>query len=81
LLRKQNWRCMICSKEQPKKAQSKKVRLKIDHDHRTGQVRGLLCHTCNAGLGMFKDNIELLHRAIMYLGQISHTSRIAHGGT
>jgi len=72
---------MICSKEQPKKAQSKKVRLKIDHDHRTGQVRGLLCHTCNAGLGMFKDNIELLHRAIMYLGQISHTSRIAHGGT
>lgn len=39
----------------------------VDHSHKTGKVRGLLCMTCNSGLGMFKDNPELLEKAIEYL--------------
>jgi len=40
----------------------------IDHDHQTGEVRGLLCQFCNSGLGYFRDNSENLRRAILYLG-------------
>jgi hypothetical protein len=39
----------------------------IDHDHGTGVVRGILCHRCNVGMGLFKDNIDVMKRAIRYL--------------
>lgn len=39
----------------------------IDHDHRTDEVRGLLCKTCNWGLGHFKDSPTLLREAAEYL--------------
>ena len=41
----------------------------IDHCHKTGMVRGVLCHTCNCGLGHFKDDIDLLNKAKKYLKQ------------
>ena len=41
--------------------------LHIDHNHQTGKVRGLICTSCNTGLGKFKDNIELLTNALKYL--------------
>ena len=58
---KQNGKCAICGTE------LESDYLHIDHDYETGDVRGLLCGNCNKGLGMFKDNIEYLKRAIQYL--------------
>lgn len=39
----------------------------LDHDHKTGKLRALLCLHCNVGLGHFKDNPELLNKAAAYL--------------
>jgi len=39
----------------------------VDHDHQTGDTRGILCHRCNLGLGHFKDNLETMRKAIEYL--------------
>lgn len=41
--------------------------LEVDHDHKTEQIRGLLCSSCNLGLGKFYDNEVLLRRAADYL--------------
>lgn len=51
----------------------------VDHDHATGQVRGILCSTCNVGIGMFKDNPEYLHQAEMYLLGDTGTRSIGEG--
>ena len=51
--------CAICKEATEK--------LFIDHDHKTGEVRGLLCHYCNTGIGLFRDDPERLKSAIEYL--------------
>lgn len=43
--------------------------LSVDHCHKTGSVRGLLCTNCNQGIGHFFDKIELLENAIKYLNK------------
>ena len=47
----------------------------VDHDHRTGKVRAILCEPCNGGLGLFKDNPEIIRRAIAYLGRAKDKAR------
>lgn len=52
--------------------------LVIDHCHTTNKVRGLLCQACNSGIGQFKDSLDLLDAAKVYVGKhqnISMTSR------
>ena len=39
----------------------------VDHDHISGEFRGHLCHNCNRGIGIFKDDKDRMMRAIFYL--------------
>ena len=57
-------RCMICGEQ---------LRLVIDHNHHTGELRGLLCYSHNAGLGMFQDSPELLEKAANYLRETGYS--------
>lgn len=61
--------CAICLQPETRKdpKNDRICRLCIDHCHKTDKVRELLCHGCNTGIGKFKDDIELLNRAIAYL--------------
>ena len=62
LFKQQNNKCAICNKEF-----SDELKAFVDHDHITNQVRGLLCTHCNTLLGMSKDSVEILSKAIKYL--------------
>lgn len=59
--------CAICKTTEPTGHGKKNGRFSVDHDHETGEVRGLLCHACNVALGSFKDNVEILKNAIFYI--------------
>ena len=63
LVEQQGGNCAIC-KQPPRTV---KKRLGVDHDHETGERRGLLCLHCNTGIGFFKDNPDWLRAAAEYL--------------
>ncbi len=63
MLAAQGGGCAICHEP----ASSDGRGLHVDHDHETGRVRGLLCNSCNHGLGKFRDDPALLRAAIKYL--------------
>ena len=69
---KQQEKCDICggsdfAGSRNNKHLGKIYALVMDHNHTTGNFRGMLCHHCNRGLGNFKDNIKNLENAILYL--------------
>jgi len=66
LFQRQGGRCAICEKHQSEI----NYRLSVDHNHLTGEIRGLLCKECNWAIGQLgADNgVELLKRAVSYLG-------------
>jgi len=64
LLVHQDGGCAIC--EKPLDTDDHKG-IHVDHDHATGKVRGLLCSSCNTGLGLLKDNAAVVKRALAYL--------------
>jgi hypothetical protein len=63
MLEAQNYKCALCKSTDPKRKQG----FVVDHDHETGRIRGLLCHSCNIALGMLGDDITGLKRAVKYL--------------
>lgn len=66
LFNKQEGKCAICGTPQSNIKKS----LAVDHDHKTGRIRGLLCSNCNVAIGLFKDDLEVLQKAIIYLSTI-----------
>ncbi len=72
MLQSQNFSCAICGGTDTKAAKRADV-FAVDHDHESGKVRGLLCHACNRGLGLFQDDAEIIQQAILYLKSNSQT--------
>jgi Recombination endonuclease VII len=69
MLSAQNGECAVCEDSIVVSVSGKGSRTVacVDHDHETGKVRGLLCHSCNTALGLFKDDKILLLKAFEYL--------------
>jgi len=65
LLLHQNGKCAIC-----RKSPTSKKRLAVDHNHDTGEIRGLLCSSCNLMIGNAKNSPFVLERAINYLEDV-----------
>jgi len=59
----QNGKCAICGNDFPSQYRAAVV----DHDHKTGKIRGLLCNKCNRGIGYLNDDEKILTSAIEYL--------------
>lgn len=69
MLKAQGHRCKIC---QTTLESSRYSKFAVDHCHKTGRVRGLLCTNCNTAIGLMKDSVERLASAIKYLTHNSH---------
>lgn len=67
LVRQQYGVCAICGNGRDHK------HLHVDHDHDTGNVRGLLCNRCNRAIGLFEDDPAILRKAIAYLVRAKRT--------
>lgn len=70
MCKEQEGRCAICGTDDtsaPTRHPTAPKRFRVDHNHTTGEVRGLLCNSCNLGLGSFKDNVSHLAAAITYI--------------
>jgi hypothetical protein len=65
LLSLQNGKCGICG------AVPSAIGLAVDHDHTSRRVRGLLCGSCNMGVGRFRDRADLLEAAARYLREFA----------
>lgn len=61
MFEEQEGKCVLCGETEENRM------LSVDHCHTTGRVRGLLCGKCNRGLGLFRDNKELLIKASEYV--------------
>jgi len=74
LLNKQGGHCWIC----PATTNGNR-RFVVDHNHDTGEVRGLLCTNCNRALGYFQDNPDIVARGFVYLHLNGHYGKTSEG--
>lgn len=78
MVAKQHGRCAICRRkpwDRATKDSARRKNLAIDHDHATGVIRGLLCTSCNKGLGLLREDPALMRAAVQYLQKHSASSR------
>ncbi len=83
MLLAQNNLCLICKNPETIAINGLIQSLSVDHDHKTGKIRGLLCGHCNRGLGLYKDSPELLREAALYLERTNQANKahiISHMG-
>lgn len=64
MVKDQKRRCAICLTDE---CGQKRKHFCVDHNHKNGKVRGLLCHRCNRAIGLLKDDVKILKRATSYL--------------
>ena len=69
MLEEQDHKCATCSTTDPG---GKHGKFMVDHDHKTGKVRGLLCKNCNIALGLVNDDTDLIQKMINYLSTNTH---------
>jgi hypothetical protein len=72
----QDYKCAICGIHE----ENITKKLAVDHDHKTNQVRGYLCNNCNRGIGLLKDDVEVMKKAIEYLERIPFQYGGSQGG-
>ena len=73
MLSEQNGCCKICNISE----EENKSKLHVDHNHKTGKVRGLLCSRCNTAIGKFKEDPEIIKRAIEYIERWNNVSKLS----
>lgn len=64
ILQQQDGKCAVCGQNN---SHSKGYLFAVDHDHKTGTVRGLLCHNCNMAIGLLKDDVQIIKSMLQYL--------------
>ena len=69
-----NNRCQICGATESVNSH----RLGVDHDHKTGAIKGILCKACNSGIGYFQDNIDSLKAAVKYLEDFNRSGGVIY---
>lgn len=74
MLRSQNWVCAIC--QQPETRNTATSWLSVDHNHDSGKIRGLLCRSCNQGIGALRST-EICRNAVVYLEQAQSNDLMA----
>lgn len=73
MLAAQGGKCAICEQTETATQHGKVKQLSVDHNHKTGQVRDLLCRDCNWAFGHFKENPEVLRQAADYAEKWAQT--------
>ena len=63
ILKEQNFKCLVCDCN----LKELKRNPDIDHNHKTGEVRGILCSNCNVAIGLLKEDTKLIKKALLYL--------------
>lgn len=73
MLAEQNGSCKICGCTEEEHGK----RLHVDHNHKTGKVRGLLCSRCNTAIGKFKEDPEIIQKAIEYIERWNNVNKLS----